>query len=120
MVKVRLPELRRAREDLRRRAEELKRARDELRRFREDIRSRVKIREELTSFRKEFQKDIVAFLTGAFAFVAALTWNDLIRETISRVVSPSEELFYKYIAALIVTVIAIVIIYILSKFKSKE
>ena len=127
MVKVRLPELKRATEELRRRADDLRKARDELvkrsrelKRLEEEWRKKVKIREEIESFRKEFQKHIITFITGAFAFVAALTWNDLIKETIHLVVPPSKELFYRYLIALGITLIAIIIIYLLSKLKVKE
>ncbi|MBI2543425.1 MAG: hypothetical protein HYW24_04535 [Candidatus Aenigmarchaeota archaeon] len=75
---------------------------------------------ELKTFRKEFQKNMVVLVTGAFTFVAALTWNDLVREIITSVVPANKEIYYRFLSAVAITSIAIMIIYILSKFKSQE
>ncbi len=124
---VKLPELRKAREELRKRADDLRKAGEEmakrsqeLRRLGDELRKSARVREEIVTFRKEFQRNMVTFLTGALAFVFALTWNDLIKETIIFFVPPSKELFYRYATAIIVTFVVIFVLYILSKFKSKD
>ena len=51
----------------------------------------------------------------ALAFVAGLFWNDAIRTAIETIIPPSDKIGAKFIAAVIVTIIVIVIGYILIK-----
>ncbi|OYT43330.1 MAG: hypothetical protein B6U88_01360 [Candidatus Aenigmarchaeota archaeon ex4484_56] len=58
---------------------------------------------------------IITSIISAFAFIVALFWRDFIQELIDYFVPHEEGIFYKFIAALIVTIIAVIVIYILSK-----
>ena len=47
----------------------------------------------------------------AFSIAAALIWKDVIIDFINVIVPPSEQLFYKFLAAVIATLIVIIAIY---------
>ena len=59
-------------------------------------------------------KDIVigSIITG-FGFLVALTWRDAINATVQQIVPDGSGLGYQYIAALIVTIVAVISGYIL-------
>jgi len=65
--------------------------------------------------RSEFLKTITQFVTAAFAFVAALAWNNAIQGTINRFIAPGSGLRSMIYYAVIVTVLAVIITYILGK-----
>ncbi len=71
----------------------------------------------LTEFEREFRKQLVTFITASFAFVAALFWNTAISDTIKMFIPLSGIWFYEVLSAIIVTVIAVTVIYFLSKYK---
>ncbi len=54
-------------------------------------------------------------IVTAFTIAAALIWRDAIIEIIEQLVPPGEEVFYKIVAALIATVVAIIAIYLFVK-----
>jgi hypothetical protein len=69
----------------------------------------------------QFRTTMLTMLGGAFAFVMALFWNDAIKETINAIVPANQTLFYKYLAAAIVTVIGVLAVFALTKvFKKAE
>lgn len=65
--------------------------------------------------RSEFLKTMTQFITAAFAFVAALAWNDTIKSTIDRFVSSGSGLRSKIYYSVIVTIIAVLVTYYLGK-----
>lgn len=65
--------------------------------------------------RSEFLKTMTQFITAAFAFVAALAWNDTIKSIIDRFVEPGSGLRSKIYYSVIVTVIAVFVTYYLGK-----
>jgi len=70
----------------------------------------------LIDLRKEFKKNLVTFITGAFSFVAALLWRDVITGAINKLIPlEGNQILYKLYAAIIVTLIAVFFIYSLSK-----
>ncbi len=73
------------------------------------------VSEKLSEFQKEFRKHMVVFITGAFSFVAALTWNDAIREAISMISLQGSVLFVKFLTAIIVSAVAIIAIIFVTK-----
>ena len=56
---------------------------------------------------------IVATITAALGFVTAFVWRDAIQETINQLVPAGEGLTYTYLAAILVTIIAMVVVYVL-------
>lgn len=57
---------------------------------------------------------------AALSFVVGLFWRDAIVETINIFVPEGEGLLYRYLAAILVTVIVVVVIYLLSRFLKRE
>jgi DMSO/TMAO reductase YedYZ heme-binding membrane subunit len=52
---------------------------------------------------------------SAFGFIIALFWRDAIKELIAKVVPEGEGMAYSFAAAIIVTIIAVVAIYVVSR-----
>lgn len=65
--------------------------------------------------RSEFLKTMTQFVTAAFAFVAALAWNDTIKNLINRFIAPGSGLKSQIIYAVIVTILAVLVTYFLGK-----
>lgn len=55
----------------------------------------------------------------AFSIAAALIWKDVIVDFINIIVPPREQLFYKFLAAVIATLIVIIAIYFILRAESK-
>lgn len=77
----------------------------------------VESRRELTN---QFKTTLLTVLGGAFGFVAALSWNDAVKETINIIVPPEDTLFFKYLTALLITAISVLAIYAATKILKKE
>jgi len=65
--------------------------------------------------RSEFLKTMTQFVTAAFAFVAALAWNDTIKNLINRFIAPGSGLKSQIIYAFFVTCLAVLVTYFLGK-----
>jgi len=59
---------------------------------------------------------ILTLIISAFGFVAALFWRDAIQDAIAKLVPEGEGLVYSFGAAIIVTIIAVVVIFVMSKY----
>ena len=83
-----------------------------------------KTREKTRKFKKEFRKQASIAILAAFAFLIALTWRDFISDTVDKIVTNLgviEKLYlYKLITAIIITILAIIGIIIVTKFKVEE
>ncbi len=66
--------------------------------------------------RLNFRNVVATALISSFGFLIALFWRDAITNTIKEVLPEGQGLAYQYIAALTVTVIAVIVIYIVSKY----
>ena len=73
---------------------------------------------------KEILKQMLTLATSAFGLVAALAWNQLIQEVVNSYVKPllggASGIVSLLIYAVVVTVLAVVIIYSLTSFIDKE
>lgn len=65
--------------------------------------------------RSEFLKTMAQFVVAAFAFVAALAWNDAIKGLIDRFIAAGSTLVSKLIYAIIVTCLAVLVTYYFGK-----
>lgn len=65
--------------------------------------------QQLSSFRTLMLTSIIS----AMALVVGLFWNDAIKATIDQIVPKGDSLFYKYLAAIVVSIIVVVFVYIL-------
>ena len=72
-----------------------------------------------TQKQKRFHKELIGtfavFVTSAFAFVAALAWNDTIKNVISRYIEPGSGHKSQLIYAIFVTILAVFVSYYLSR-----
>lgn len=70
------------------------------------------------SFRKQFTKQLLKLVTSAFGLVAALAWNEVIKQAVTTYIKPiageSSGVIYLFIYALIVTALAVFVTYYLT------
>ncbi|HLM54901.1 MAG TPA: DUF5654 family protein [Pyrinomonadaceae bacterium] len=66
-----------------------------------------------------FLQTMITLASASLGLVAALAWNEAIRETILRVFGKDEGLVGLYVYAVIATVIAIVVLLILARAASR-
>jgi predicted outer membrane lipoprotein len=69
-----------------------------------EISRRVKIARER---RHQFVVTLSTLLTSAFGLVAALAWNELVKELINQYIAPGQTLVSKLIYAMVVTLLAV-------------
>ncbi|MCU1287903.1 MAG: hypothetical protein JWN60_132 [Acidobacteria bacterium] len=62
---------------------------------------------------------MIALASAAFGLVAALAWNDAIKETIKLLMADDESLASKYVYAILATAIAVVIVLVLARFAAR-
>lgn len=80
--------------------------------------------QEARRFRRQFAKQAFKLVTSGFGLVAALAWNELIKEVVNLYIKPifgkNSGLISLAIYAIIVTFLAVFVTYQLSKFAEKE
>lgn len=64
-------------------------------------------------------QSMIALSSAALGLVAALAWNDAIKETIKQVLGEDEGLSAKYTYAIFATMIAVVVVLVLAKLAAK-
>ena len=60
-------------------------------------------------------QSMIALASAALGLVAALAWNDAIKETIRQIMGTDDSLTSKYVYAIFATVLAVVVILILAR-----
>jgi len=81
-----------------------------------------KLKEEISSIKKEAREKIAGYIVAAFGLVAGLAWNDAIRSMIEYFF-PLEEnsLLAKFIYAILITLVVVLIsVYTIKILKGKE
>lgn len=68
---------------------------------------------------KKFIEKFAALITGAFALLAALAWNDAIKSLINTYISKGDDVLSLFIYAIIVTILAVVISYYINEFATQ-
>ena len=83
-----------------------------------------KLTKEIKDFRKQFASKTLDLMTAGFGLVAALAWNDFIKELIKSYIKPflgeSSAVWTQLIYALLVTFLAVLVTYNLSKIAEKK
>ncbi len=83
-----------------------------------------KTKEHVKETNKEIISQSVSLVSSAFILVAALAWNDAIKELITQYVKANGGLISRFIYAIIVTIVAVIITMrlnkILQKIKDKD
>lgn len=79
-------------------------------------------KQEATPFHKELLVQLITLSTSAFGLVAALAWNEAIQQFVKDFIEPripGSSLISKLIYALLVTVLAVLITFQLSRLASR-
>lgn len=64
-------------------------------------------------------QSMIALASAALGLVAALAWNDAIKETIKLLMTDDESLAAKYTYAILATAIAVIVVLVLARMASK-
>jgi hypothetical protein len=64
-------------------------------------------------------QSMIALASAALGLVAALAWNDAIKETIKELMKDDDSLTAKYTYAIVATLIGVVVILVLAKIAAK-
>lgn len=64
-------------------------------------------------------QSMITLASAALGLVAALAWNDAIKETISRLLNSDDSLGSKYLYAILATLLAVVVILLLARLAAK-
>jgi len=75
---------------------------------------------EVSNFTKNFRNNFTTLLITASSLVAALSWNDAIKETIITLIPGEKTAIYKLYIAIIITLFSVTNIYFLSKLKTDK
>ena len=78
------------------------------------------INHEVSKFTKAFRENFITLIISALGLVSALSWNDAIKSAINTLFPTASDLIYKFYVAIVVTIIAVVITYFLSRIKSRN
>ncbi|MFH1592419.1 MAG: DUF5654 family protein [Candidatus Woesearchaeota archaeon] len=75
----------------------------------------------IKTVKKEVRKNIITAISAAFAFLIALAWRDAIASWINTLIENFNlsEGWYKFVAALIVTIIGVIGIILVSRLEEK-
>jgi Flp pilus assembly pilin Flp len=68
---------------------------------------------------KMILQSMIALSSAALGLVAALAWNDAIKETIKQILGEDEGLAAKYTYAIFATLIAVAVVLVLAKLAAK-
>lgn len=78
-----------------------------------------KVGKETKQFKRQFAKKTLVFVTSGFGLVAALAWNEVIKEVVKVYIKPlfgeSSGLISLVIYAVLITFLAVLVTYNLSK-----
>ncbi len=79
----------------------------------------IAIRNEVGEFRRILRENYTTLIISSFGLVAALAWNEAIKELISTVVPLQGHLSAKLYSAIIITTISVIATYLLSKLRNR-
>jgi len=83
-----------------------------------------KVKKETSQFKRSFAKKSLTLVTSGFGLIAALAWNEVIKEIVKEYIKPlfgeSSGLISLLIYAILITFLAVFITYNLSKIAEKE
>ena len=63
---------------------------------------------------------VITMILSAFGFLVALQWRDAIKLTIDTFLPGGEGLVYTYLAALVVTIVAVIVTFVLIKLRDVD
>jgi hypothetical protein len=75
---------------------------------------------EVSKFTKTFRNNFTTLLVSALGLVAALSWNDAIKEAIIALFPGKNSVVYRFYIAITITIVSITTTYFLSKIKTEQ
>ena len=81
---------------------------------------KIKPLEEIKKTEKEFREKTVTLILGGFGLVAALAWNEAIKSLFETLFEKSNELIGKFVYAIIVTIVVVIVSLQLKKISEKK
>lgn len=86
--------------------------------------AKEKISQEAKEIKRRITTEILRLATGGFGLVAALAWNELIKETVNQYIKPiiggASGVISLLVYAILVTFLAVVVTYNLSRLAEKN
>jgi len=80
-----------------------------------------KLRDEKNRIKKEVKKQVLTYVTAAFGLIAGLAWNEAIKELIAYLFPINNSLLAKFVYAIIVTFVVVIIsLYLVRLFKKQK
>ncbi len=80
-------------------------------------------KEHAKKFKKEFKKHSFNAITAAFAFLIALSWRTPIQDSVDKITKnlglAHEAIYYEYIAAIFITLVAVLFLMVMSSWSAK-
>ena len=75
---------------------------------------------EVSNFTKTFRNNFTTLLISALGLVAALSWNEAIKEAVITLIPGEKTVVYKFYIAITITIISVTFTYFLSKLKTQQ
>ncbi len=83
-----------------------------------------KAKSKALKFKDEFKKHTLTAVSAAFGFLIALSWREPISDLVNYIIEAigvSEKfILYKFISAVVITIVAVLALMVISKWNSKE
>ncbi|MBI4010430.1 MAG: hypothetical protein HY361_04580 [Candidatus Aenigmarchaeota archaeon] len=77
----------------------------------------ISVTREFKQFTESFRENFITLIVSAMGLVVALSWNDFWRAWVTTL-TVEDTLSYKLVIAVLMTLLAVVLTYVFSKFKS--
>ena len=85
-----------------------------------NLESLKKIKNEIEEMKREFKEKTITLILGGFGLVAALAWNEAIKTLFETFFPKKSELIGKFLYAIIITVIVVLVSLQLRKISEKK
>jgi len=79
-----------------------------------------KLKKEVEQTKKAFRERLITLVMGGFSLVAALAWNEAIKSLVDTYFKESSGLIGKFVYALIITAVVVIVSIRLEKISEKE
>lgn len=73
-----------------------------------------------TKIKKRFARQTATLLMAAFGLISALAWNDAVQTLFKNVFGEISQIWAKFVYAVVITLIAVIVVMIANRFKQEE
>lgn len=88
------------------------------------VKKKNKSNNSISEFKKEFKGHVVTAITAGFAFLLALTWREPLADTINLLIVSlglsGQDLLFRYLSAIVFTIIAVFLLMLVAKWSKEE